>query len=134
MVGASQQTSQIESEQAPESTSIEPSNNPNEMVGSVQEAATENIEQAQDDVTTQSNSPKLQNDDDGMVGMALPSASEATVEPNDATETPIESGAQADEKVSDPLEASKDDSQVTVDAKVGQNMVKCERKLIENYR
>lgn len=131
MVGASLQTPQIDSVQegaAIESTTIESDKNLDEVVGSAQEAATENIQSTQDEVTTQSSSTKSQNDDDGMVGMALPSASDVTVEQNDATQTPTESesGARADEKLSAPLEAPKDDPQVIDDEKVGRNMVKCE--------
>lgn len=135
MVGASLQTAQTVAEQegaAIESTTTESGKNSDEMVGAVQEASTENIQQAQDEVTTQSSIIKLQNDDDeGMVGMALPSATEATVEQNDATQAPTEPETQADEKVSAPIETPKDDSQVTVDEKVEQYMVECERKMNE---
>lgn len=86
------------------------------MIGPAQEASTENVKQTIDEVTTQSSSKQSENDGDGMVGMALPSANQATAE-------------QADEKVSAPLETPKDDSQTLVDEKVRQNMIKFDRQM-----
>lgn len=98
------------------------------MVGSAQDASTENIKQTLDEVTTQSSVTKSENDDDGMVGMALPSANKA--EQIDAVQTITESGVQTDEKVSAPLEiqTSEGDSQTPVDKKVRLDMIKFEKK------
>lgn len=108
-------------------TPTESSKSPEEMVGSAQDASTENIKQTLDEVTTQSSVTKSENDDDGMVGMALPSANKA--EQIDAVQTITESGVQTDEKVSAPLEpqTSEGDSQTPVDKKVRLNMIKFEK-------
>lgn len=125
MVGATHQAPKIESEPEvaiTEPTATESDRNASEMVGAAQENTTKSVQQTQEEVTTQSNSAKSQNDEDGdgMVGMALPSVSEATVEQIDAVQTRTESAIHADGTVSDPMEAPKDESQVTAEEKVGQ--------------
>lgn len=117
-LGTPQQTSQVDSVQddaAMSQPTTESSKSLNEMIGPAQEASTENVKQTIDEGTTQSSSKQSENDDDGMVGMALPSANQATAE-------------QTDEKVSAPLETPKDDSQTLVDEKVRQNMIKFDTK------
>lgn len=129
MVGAPLQISSVDSVQenvAIESAAIEPINDLDEHVCLAEETSTENGKQTLDEVTTPLSSTRSENED-GLVGMALTPANEATVEQNDAIQTSTET-----EKVSAPIETPKDDSQLTVGEKVRQEKAKFEGNWNQN--
>lgn len=130
MVGASLQTSQVDSIQSP----FDSTKDVNEMVGSIRDASTETAEQSKNDELIASistnNNENSKNNDDGLVGIASPLAENTAETPKNNANIELNptieqtNAAQVDEVVSAPLEPPKDDSQTLVDEKVWQNMSK----------